>query len=152
MTPLQKDAVDFTDKDRQNARQDKAPHDGGLSGCTSSFVEQETKLATAAIQYTRTNDYTNQGWVCDCLRDSWHLQIYKHVHCRVVLKQAGYPLRSFNGSRELFGGAKDALTGTIHQNKVHSVFNTACSSYFGIPEMRKNSSRCQFGKYHPISG
>ncbi|KAL5480741.1 hypothetical protein ACEPAI_9681 [Sanghuangporus weigelae] len=33
----------------------------------------------------------------------------KIVVIKVVLKQAGYPLSTFKGSRELFGGAKDAL-------------------------------------------
>ncbi|KAL5495952.1 hypothetical protein ACEPAH_3184 [Sanghuangporus vaninii] len=55
-------------------------------------------------QCTRTNEYINKS---------------------VVLKQAGYPLSTFKGSQELFGGAKDALEalnsaysqcGRIHRN------------------------------------
>ncbi|KAL5480753.1 hypothetical protein ACEPAI_9693 [Sanghuangporus weigelae] len=74
---------------------------------SSPVVDMEADAGT--VQCTRTNDYISQYWVCECLQDRLCLRVYKHTHCRVVLKQAGYPLRTFNGSRELFGGARDAL-------------------------------------------
>ncbi|KAL5523302.1 hypothetical protein ACEPAF_1569 [Sanghuangporus sanghuang] len=61
------------------------------------------------FQCTRTNDYVNARWVCKCLRGNLRSRIPRRVHNRLVLKQAGYALRSFCGSRELFIGAKDAL-------------------------------------------
>ncbi|KAL5480803.1 hypothetical protein ACEPAI_9743 [Sanghuangporus weigelae] len=64
---------------------------------------------TFAEQRTRTHDYIDAPWVCKCLRESLRLRVLKHTHYRVVLKQAGYPLRMFRGSRELFGTTHDAL-------------------------------------------
>ncbi|KAL5499276.1 hypothetical protein ACEPAH_1794 [Sanghuangporus vaninii] len=64
---------------------------------------------TLARQCTRTHDYIDAPWVCKCLRESLRLRVFKHTHYRVVLKQAGYPLRTFRGSRELFGASHDAL-------------------------------------------
>ncbi|KAL5480744.1 hypothetical protein ACEPAI_9684 [Sanghuangporus weigelae] len=46
------------------------------------------------FQCTRTNDYVNARWVCNCLRGNLRSQIPRRIH---------------NRSRELFIGAKDAL-------------------------------------------
>ena len=71
-------------------------------------------------QCTRTNDYDDAPWVCQCLRRSVYLHVSRHVHYRIVLRHAGYPLRTFSGSRELFGAAHDALRGSA-LNHVHSI-------------------------------
>ncbi|KAL5522450.1 hypothetical protein ACEPAG_8466 [Sanghuangporus baumii] len=60
-------------------------------------------------QCTRTNEYIEASWVCECLRENLCAHVSRHTHCRVVLKQAGYSLRTFRGSRELFDGARGAL-------------------------------------------
>ncbi|KAL5480745.1 hypothetical protein ACEPAI_9685 [Sanghuangporus weigelae] len=73
---------------------------------------------TLTEQRTRTHDYIDAPWVCKCLRESLRLRVLKHTHYRVVLKQAGYPLRTFRGSRELFGATHDALR-AINSARTH---------------------------------
>ncbi|KAL5523296.1 hypothetical protein ACEPAF_1563 [Sanghuangporus sanghuang] len=60
-------------------------------------------------QATRTDEFIDAGWVCDCLKKDLKMRVVKRIHCRLVLKQAGYPLKTFTGSQELFGAAEDAL-------------------------------------------
>ncbi|KAL5480801.1 hypothetical protein ACEPAI_9741 [Sanghuangporus weigelae] len=60
-------------------------------------------------QATRTDEFIDAGWVCDCLKKYLKMRVVKRIHCRLVLKQAGYPLKTFTGSRELFGATEDAL-------------------------------------------
>ncbi|OCB91436.1 hypothetical protein A7U60_g1314 [Sanghuangporus baumii] len=105
--------IDENNEETVNAyqydRDDEAPNNSrDLSQSNSSPVGDMGAVA-GTVQCTRMNDYISQYWVCECLRDRLCLRVYRHTHCRVVLKQAGYPLRTFNGSRELFGGARDAL-------------------------------------------
>ncbi|KAL5495953.1 hypothetical protein ACEPAH_3185 [Sanghuangporus vaninii] len=72
-------------------------------------IPMESGTGRVPGQCTRTNEYIEAPWVCECLRENLCAHISRHTHCRVVLKQAGYSLRTFRGSRELFYGARDAL-------------------------------------------
>ncbi|KAL5523304.1 hypothetical protein ACEPAF_1571 [Sanghuangporus sanghuang] len=72
-------------------------------------IPMEPGTGRVPNQWTRTNEYIEASWVCECLGESLHAHISRHTHCRVVLKQAGYSLRTFRGSRELFDSARDAL-------------------------------------------
>ena len=64
-------------------------------------------------QCTKTDQFIDAEWVCKCLKTYLSKRVFKHIHCRIVLEQAGYPLETFTGSRELFGAAKDVLDGKI---------------------------------------
>lgn len=93
-----------------NNRSEKAPPTS-RKHLARIYSQQRSKTSSETVQCTRTNDYTDAPWVCDCLRDRLYLRVYKHTHYRVVLRQAGYPLKTFSGSREFFVGIKDALDG-----------------------------------------
>ncbi|KAL5480746.1 hypothetical protein ACEPAI_9686 [Sanghuangporus weigelae] len=73
----------------------------------TSMVDSES--ATVSSQRTRTQEFIDAAWVCKCLRKNLDTRVFRHTHCRVVLKQAGYSLRTLTGSRELFGATRDAL-------------------------------------------
>ncbi|KAL5480747.1 hypothetical protein ACEPAI_9687 [Sanghuangporus weigelae] len=62
-----------------------------------------------AAQSTKTNEFINAEWACDCLQKDLGMRIVKRIHYRIVLKQAGYTLKTFTGSRELFGAVKNVL-------------------------------------------
>ncbi|KAL5522456.1 hypothetical protein ACEPAG_8472 [Sanghuangporus baumii] len=74
-----------------------------------SMVDSESTTPTVSSQRTRTQEFIDAAWVCKCLRKNLDTRVFRHTHCRVVLKQAGYSLRTLTGSRELFGAARDAL-------------------------------------------
>ncbi|KAL5480748.1 hypothetical protein ACEPAI_9688 [Sanghuangporus weigelae] len=101
--------------DEQNVRSDvvttlftpgKAPERKSPTGMVDS---ESSELATVSSQRTRTHEFFDAAWVCKCLPKNLDTRVFRHTHCRVVLKQAGYSLRTFTGSRELFGAARDAL-------------------------------------------
>ncbi|KAL5480751.1 hypothetical protein ACEPAI_9691 [Sanghuangporus weigelae] len=113
------DLPDFSRKEsnnEENCEQDSSQEavggcDKPSAQCVATTESNEDCLSRLAdtIQYTRTTDYINKPWVCDCLREGLKTRIIKCIHCRLVLTQAGYPLKTFKSSRELFRGSRDAL-------------------------------------------
>ena len=91
--------------DVENARED------GHAVSSSSKVHPQSHSVLS--QQTRTHEFIDAYWVCECLRNGLEDRIFRHIHSRIVLGQAGYSLRTFSGSRELFGAAQDVLEGTI---------------------------------------
>ncbi|OCB91435.1 hypothetical protein A7U60_g1313 [Sanghuangporus baumii] len=69
----------------------------------------DSEEMTISAQRTRTQEFIDAAWVCKCLREDLGSHIFRHTHSRMILKQAGYSLRTFIGSRELFSAARDAL-------------------------------------------
>ncbi|KAL5480749.1 hypothetical protein ACEPAI_9689 [Sanghuangporus weigelae] len=69
----------------------------------------DSEEMTISAQRTRTQEFIDAAWVCKCLREDLASHVFRHTHSRMILKEAGYSLRTFTGSRELFSAARDAL-------------------------------------------
>lgn len=62
-------------------------------------------------QCTKTDEFITDNWVCTCLKKDLSKRVFKHIHRRIVLEQAGCPLRMFVDSLELFRAALHTLDG-----------------------------------------
>ncbi|KAL5522458.1 hypothetical protein ACEPAG_8474 [Sanghuangporus baumii] len=98
--------------DEQNVRSDVvttlfSPGKAPERESPASMIDSEQM--TISAQRTRTQEFIDVAWVCKCLREDLGSHVFRHTHSRMILKQAGYSLRTFTGSRELFSAARDAL-------------------------------------------
>ena len=61
---------------------------------------------------TRVGKFADEPWVKSLHPEDSHLKkVVARVHYRLVMNTAGYPLRTFKGSRELLKGTFEAFTG-----------------------------------------
>lgn len=75
-------------------------------------------------QRTRTDQFLGRPWAKGLHLSEPHLRkVVPRVHYRLVTGEAGYPLSTFKGSRELFEAAhdgfigKNALTLLVHRSQ-----------------------------------
>ncbi|KAL5480802.1 hypothetical protein ACEPAI_9742 [Sanghuangporus weigelae] len=98
--------------DEQNVRSDVVtalfgPREAPERKSPTNMIDSEEM--TISAQRTRTQEFIDAAWVCKCLREDLASHVFRHTHSRMILKEAGYSLRTFTGSRELFSAARDAL-------------------------------------------
>ncbi len=82
---------------------------------TCYVLQDETDDDAAWYQTTKTQHYLYADWVCGrSYNDGKFLaRIVGHVHYRLVLAEAGYPLVRFTGTSELLHATYDAFRGEL---------------------------------------
>ena len=80
----------------------------------ASYSLSLTKSVVGLVQVTDTDQLVRKRWVVGLTgRECRNLGIGSRVHYRLVTRRAGYPLRTFAGSRELLSGTYGAFQGEI---------------------------------------
>ncbi|KAL6301923.1 hypothetical protein BKA93DRAFT_827906 [Sparassis latifolia] len=83
-------------------------------------VPERTDECAAEFQYTQTDKYVNESWVCTGDRK---IMVRSRMHYRLVLGTVGYPLHALRGTKELLSATFDVYSGMIyaflHGNTLH---------------------------------
>jgi hypothetical protein len=77
-----------------------------------SFISSLTKVDAGVVQTTDTDQLVRRRWVTSLTTEE-SSEIHSRVHYRLVTRKAGYPLKTFAGSKELLMGTYDAYIGRV---------------------------------------
>lgn len=124
----------------------------GLRTSLINTVRFLTPFAIDTPQTTLVDKFADKPWVKSLHPRGSHLRkMVPRVHYRLVMSIAGYPLSTFEGSRELLKATYDGFIGRNAPSPLVCCSQRWFRSCDGrARESEHPSSRSESGKYHPL--